>query len=319
MGEIRPFLPASAYDARTVPDISAGEGLMRGKDVSAGHNWYMDQLPFDETLSDLLSAFRLHGTAAGHSPRTMDGRESTVRRLGVAADVLSIDSEGLVSWLATLDLTKSSRATYRSHLRAFFSWMSKTHRRRDDPSLDIPSPKPPRGVPHPVSTAGVQAILAACSDPRAATTRAYVLLAAYEGLRVHEIAKVRGEDFLEGEVIVRGKGGVELTVPLHPVVASLAESMPSRGWWFPSDTAVGHVSRVTVSQAITRAIRRAGVMGATPHGLRHHFGTQVLRSSGGDLRTTQRALRHASPATTAIYTQVPDETLFRAISGIPAA
>lgn len=65
-------------------------------------------------------------------------------------------------------------------------------------------------------------------------------------------------------------------------------------------------------------MKRAGVTG-TPHGLRHHFGTQVLRASGGDLRTTQRALRHASPATTAIYTQVADEALFRAIGGIPAA
>lgn len=62
--------------------------------------------------------------------------------------------------------------------------------------------------------------------------------------------------------------------------------------------------------------RRAGVTG-TPHALRHHYGTQVLRTSG-DLRTAQRALRHASPASTAIYTQVADDALYRAIAGIPA-
>ena len=147
---------------------------------------------------------------------------------------------------------------------------------------------------------------------------AYVLLAAYEGMRVHEIAKVRGEDFAGGEVRITGKGSVSSTVPLHPHVAALVERMPRAGYWFPSDSPEGHVSRVSVSLAIGRAMKRAGVTG-TPHGLRHHFGTQVLRASGGDLRTTQRALRHASPATTAIYTQVADEALFRAIGGIPAA
>jgi integrase/recombinase XerD len=143
-----------------------------------------------------------------------------------------------------------------------------------------------------------------------------VTLAAYEGLRVHEIAQVRAEDFAGGELQVRGKGGVASSVPLHPSVVSVAIHMPQSGYWFPSDAPAGHVSRVSVSLAIGRAMKRAGVKG-TPHALRHHFGTQVLRASGGDLRTAQRALRHASPATTAIYTQVLDETVTRAVTGIP--
>lgn len=265
----------------------------------------------------MLAAFRLNGMAAGHSTRTMDAREATITRLAAAHDVLTVDAEGLVSWLAGLRLARSSRATYRAHLRAFFAWMHKSGRREDNPAQDVPSAKAPRGIPRPVSPAGVTAILAACSHPSAAHTRAYVLLAAYEGLRVHEIAKVRGEDFTEGEVRVTGKGGVVSSVPLHPIVTELARSMPSAGFWFPSASETGHVSRVSVSLAIGRAMKRAGVSG-TPHGLRHHFGTQVLRASG-NLRTAQRVLRHASPATTAIYTQVLDDEAFRAVAGIPAA
>jgi len=282
------------------------------------HTWYMPQLPFDEGLTDLLSAFRVNGIAAGHSARTIDSRESTIRRMGSALDPLTVDTEGLVDWLAGLDLARSSRTTYRAHLRAFFAWLRKTDRRDDNPALDLPSARAPRGVPRPISPAGVTAILAACSDPRARLTRAYVILAAYEGLRVHEIAKVRGEDFLDGEVLVRGKGGVTSSVPMHPLVAQLTTTMPRTGYWFPSPSDSGHVNRVSVSLAIGRAMKRAGVSG-TPHGLRHHFGTQALRASGGDLRTTQRVLRHASPATTAIYTQVLDDAAFRAVSGIPAA
>jgi site-specific recombinase XerD len=105
---------------------------------------------------------------------------------------------------------------------------------------------------------------------------------------------------------------------MHPLVAALAATMPREGWWFPTASASGHVHRCSVSSAIKRAMVRAGVPG-TPHAARHHYGTQVLRASGGDLRTAQRALRHASVQTTAIYTQVPDDALRRAITGIPAA
>lgn len=286
-------------------------------DAQSPYTWIVEPLPFDEGLSQLLSAFTLHGKAAGHSERTVTARLATISRMGEALDARTCTTDDLVGWLAGIELARSSRATYRAHLRAFFAWMEGTGRRSDNPAGKIPSAKAPRGVPHPISPADLQLILTACSDPRAKMTRAYVLLAAYAGLRVHEIAKVRGEDFVGDEIVVRGKGGVASTVPIAPILAVLAESMPRKGYWFASDSKTGHVSRVTVSQAITRAIRRAGVSG-TPHGLRHHFGTQVLRGTGGDLRTTQRLLRHASPATTAIYTQVLDETAHRAVSSIPA-
>lgn len=292
---------------------------MMHKSCEKWDDWVMVPLPFEEGLSDMLKAFRTNGLASSHSGRTIDAREATIRRLGAHHDITTVTEPELIEWLAALDLARSSRATYRAHLRAFFKWLAKTGRRADDPSTDLPSARAPRGVPHPVSPADVALILGACLDPRARQTRAYVLLAAYEGLRVHEIAKVRGEHVAGTDLLVFGKGGVSSSVPLHPIVAELAAAMPPRGYWFPSsERLAGHVSRITVSQAISRAMRRAGVAG-TPHGLRHHFGTQVLRASGGDLRTTQRALRHANPSTTAIYTQVADETLTRAIFGIPAA
>jgi integrase len=44
-----------------------------------------------------------------------------------------------------------------------------------------------------------------------------------------------------------------------------------------------------------------------PHQLRHWFGTNVLRAADGNLRVAQERLRHASPASTAIYTPVEDK------------
>lgn len=275
-------------------------------------------LPFPETLDDVLIAWRLHGLAAGHSERTITGRGYTLRKLAAYVDPLRATADDLEAWMAGLTgMSRSSRSTYRAQIRAFYVWAAKSGRRVDNPAVDMPGPTARRGIPHPVTPGEVERILASCADPRAQQTRAYVLLGAYAGLRVHEIAKVRGEDVQHGELLVTGKGDVASSVPLHAVVAALADTMPAAGWWFPSSSPAGHVHRCSVSSAIARAMARAGVPGV-PHSLRHHFCTQVLRASGGDLRTTQRAARHASPATTAVYTQVADETLTRAVLGIPA-
>lgn len=276
-------------------------------------------LPFPETLADVLDAWNQRGLAAGHSERTTSARNGTILKLQrEGVDPLTALDDELVEWLASLPIAKSSKATYRAHLRAWYGWLAESGRREDDPSLRLPSAKAPRGLPRPVSPDDVTAILAACSDGRAHQTASYVILAAFAGLRVHEIAKVRGEDFQGREITVTGKGGVRTTVPLVPIIDRLVEEMPSAGWWFPTSSESGHVHRCSVSSAINRAMKRAGVR-ATPHALRHFYCTQVLRATGGDLRKTQRLARHASPATTAIYTQVLDEELQHAAASIPGA
>lgn len=281
-------------------------------------------LPFPETLVDVLDAWRLRGMAAGHSERTIESRRQTVERLSRAVAPLTATQDDLTGWLANLTTTegdpvqRSTKATYRAQLRAFYSWLVESGRREDDPAVRLPALKPGRGLPHPLTPDEVQAVIDACSDGRAVWTRAYVTLAAFGGLRAHEIAKIRGEDFRGTELVIYGKGGVTSTVSNTPILARLAATMPAQGYWFPTVSASGHVHRCSVSTAIQRAFRRAGVV-AVPHSLRHHYCTQVLRSSGGDLRTTQRLARHASPATTAIYTQVLDDTAYRAAASIPGA
>jgi len=138
-----------------------------------------------------------------------------------------------------------------------------------------------------------------------------ILLGAYAGLRVGEIAKIRGEDvdLITRSITVTGKGDKRRDIPLHPVRQHLATQMPPRLWWFPTwvgnarYAAGGPMLGNSVSAVISKTMDRTGIPG-TPHALRHWFGT-ALRASGVDSLVIKELMGHESIATTAIYVDVP--------------
>lgn len=215
----------------------------------------------------------------------------------------------VVGYIAGLRVGKSTRATYHSHLKAWFLWLVKSGYRDDNPMDRMKAPRTPRRQPRPVTARELAAILAVPVRRRA---RMMVYLAAFQGLRCHEIAKMRGEDvnLKDGELTVRGKGEVKATVPLRADVADLARAFPPRGYWFPTyhGNATGDAGPMlakSVSHCVSEVFKRAGVSGGA-HRLRHWHGTEMLRL-GADVRVVQTLLRHASLATTALYTEVDRE------------
>lgn len=220
----------------------------------------------------------------------------------------------LIDYLAALP-SASTRQTYFTALQAWHRWLLATGRRTDNPLDGLRRPRAPRRVPHPVATGHLEKLLTSGIRRR---TRTAILLCAYEGLRVHEAAKVRGEDidFVGQRFRVVGKGGVEKWLPLHPVIAVEARRYPRRGYWFPSRIHPGRpIRRDSLSGVISLAMRRCGIPG-TAHSLRHWFGTELLRARA-NAREAQELLRHASLATIQIYTLVADDALHAAINRLP--
>lgn len=175
--------------------------------------------------------------------------------------------------------------TYYGHLRGFFRWAA-DNGLGTDAMTNLPRPRMPRCTPRPVSTAQVQALLAL---PLRRKTRAMVMLATLAGLRAHEIAKIKGQDVDRDErtLYVVGKGGRAASLPLHHDLVALADTMPTRGWWFPANsTRPGeHLHPRSVTDAVSDACKRAGIQGGTAHRLRHWYGTTLV-ATGTDLRTT---------------------------------
>jgi site-specific recombinase XerD len=139
------------------------------------------------------------------------------------------------------------------------------------------------------------------------------------GLRLSEGVSLPVEAVDSSRMVlrVRGKGNKERQGPL---AQSTLESLRafwklhrSRPWLFPaalqprSGRTEGHVEADNVRRACQAALRQSGVhKPACVHALRHSYATHLLEA-GVSLRLIQEILGHASPRTTAIYTQVTAE------------
>ena len=214
-----------------------------------------------------------------------------------------ITPDHIISFCARPHLSQSSRASYHASIRAFYKWAVRAEKLATDPTVMTPVPKRPKGQPRPIHTTHVDTMLATATRKRA---KAMIILAAYAGLRIHEVAKFHSNDLdqYSGIITVTGKGGKTAMIPAHDRILELAKTMPA-GYWFPSYdhlTNRPHVAPKAVGDVIRRAMRRAGVI-AKPHQLRHWYATELLEK-GVDVRIVKDLMRHESLATTEIYTRV---------------
>ena len=137
------------------------------------------------------------------------------------------------------------------------------------------------------------------------------------GLRIDEALSLNQADTPKDDaMVITGKGNRQRVVPVLPIVRqSIADyreacpfaPRPDRPLFLG---ARGGRLNPGVVQRQMRKLR--GLLGlpstATPHALRHSFATHLL-GAGGDLRTIQELLGHASLTTTQRYTSVDSERL----------
>lgn len=181
------------------------------------------------------------------------------------------------------------------------------------------APKQPKSLPKPLTVTDARRVVTAeeqlAEEPWVAARDAAVLTLLYGcGLRISEALGLVGGNLVsprETVLRVTGKGGKTRLAPVlpaaHEAVAAYRKLCPyhldAAGPLFRG--ARGGPLAPAIVQRAMRKMRSALNLPdtATPHALRHSFATHLL-GRGGDLRTIQELLGHASLSTTQIYTGV---------------
>ncbi len=212
-------------------------------------------------------------------------------------------------------------------VRGFARFLERNGKGKVGALAAVRAPKIAKTLPRPLSVAAAKGVtdpdLAAGDDrePWLAARDAAVLALLYgSGLRISEALGLQRGDFGSRDTVtVSGKGRKERMVPVLPQVAKLiADYVALCPYDLPADGPLfvgakgGPLSARVIQISMARLRGALGLAEtATPHALRHSFATHLL-ARGGDLRSIQELLGHASLATTQIYTEVDAERLIEA-------
>jgi len=185
----------------------------------------------------------------------------------------------------------------------------------------VHSPRLPRTLPRPLSEEDAARTIAEAGARQGndnhphwleARNVALMTLLYGTGLRISEALSLkRGDAPLGQSITVVGKGAKERSVPVLGVVRDAIDAYVAACPLSGTKNDALFVSRrgnpmsAREAQALMQRLRsRLGLpASATPHALRHSFATHLL-TNGGDLRSVQELLGHASLSTTQKYTEV---------------
>ncbi|HEY8163692.1 MAG TPA: tyrosine recombinase XerC [Methylocystis sp.] len=213
-------------------------------------------------------------------------------------------------------------------IRNFLRFLEKKGLAKTDFFAAVRAPKKPHSLPKALTVGDARDLIdpeqraGEAREPWVLARDAAVLALLYGvGLRISEALSIAHEDAPIGRidrVTITGKGAKTRTLPVIEPVRQAIESYLAI---CPYDLSggplfVGAKGGPLSPRIVQLAVQRLrGALGlpdsATPHALRHSFATHLL-GRGGDLRTIQELLGHASLSTTQIYTAVDKARLLDA-------
>jgi len=235
-------------------------------------------------------------------------------------DLAQLRAVDFRSWLARLSQDDKSRATIArrfSTLRSFYRYLERQGVLTNAAVHAVRTPKLPKSLPKALSVEDALEVLELADDLAdepwvGKRNRALLMLLYGCGLRIAEALSLDVMDVPQSDtLVVTGKGDKQRIVPVLPQVAkAIATYIKMCPYPMTPDSPLflgvrGKRLQAGVAQAMVREVRAyLGLpASATPHALRHSFATHLL-AGGGDLRTIQELLGHASLSTTQRYTDV---------------
>lgn len=271
------------------------------------------------------------GSVAGRAEKTVEAYRADV--LGFLEFLQGYEGDGLGAAALGRITTRTMRAwmmherdrglSARSLARAlsavknFVTWMAEKEGFDPTAVLMTRAPRFAAKLPRPLEESAAKSMLETVelqsSTPWVALRDQAVVTLLYGcGLRISEALGLTGRDLPLGEVLrILGKGKKERIVPVVPAARAAVQAyVKACPFDFNPEDPVfrgvrgGVLNARHIQKVMEQARMQLGLpASATPHAMRHSFATHLL-NAGGDLRSIQELLGHASLSTTQAYTAV---------------
>jgi integrase/recombinase XerC len=196
-----------------------------------------------------------------------------------------------------------------SSVRAFYRDGVRRGEWETNPLDGVRRPKLDRPLPHALTARALAHAIDGidATTPAGLRDRALVETLYATGIRVSELVSLHIDDVGADTITVVGKGGKTRVIPVGRPAQSALDAYLSQGRPLLAGADAGSALWVGVRGGAldSRGARRvvARHVATFPHALRHSFATHLL-AMGGDLRSIQELLGHASLSTTQRYTEV---------------
>ncbi len=240
------------------------------------------------------------------------------------ADLRPADLRAFLAWRRNEGAGPRTLGRGLAAIRSFLRHLERQGLANAAAASAMASPRQPKSLPRPLTAEDARRVVSndeqLADEPWIAARNTAVLVLLYGcGLRISEALGLTPGQFDAGAgetVRIAGKGGKIRLVPVLPVARqAVAQYRRLCPWHLESSAPLFRGARggplaAAIVQREMRRLRSALDLPATatPHALRHSFATHLL-GRGGDLRTIQELLGHASLSTTQIYTGVDTQRL----------
>lgn len=286
----------------------------------------------DNIFQNLVSKFlSLLSVERGLSSNTIDAYSGDLKRyfsflsLEGIFNVNEIEIKTVRRFLETLrncHLDSGTVARHLTTLRQFHRFLINEGISKEDPTLNLESPRRWRKLPSVLDVYEIERLLDIPDTSTNTGIRDKAMLEVLYacGLRVSELISLKLSDIFMEEGILRafGKGSKERYIPIGRKARDALKKYlnGTRRSFLRKDTDIlflnrrgEKLTRMGLWKILDSYVKKAGIEKEVhPHTLRHSFATHLLEG-GADLRAVQEMLGHADISTTQIYTQIDREYL----------
>lgn len=277
-------------------------------------NWLASQSALNGAAENTLTAYR---SDVGEFLSFMTLHFASPQGLGALQKITIGDMRAWMAETRNAGTGARSLARKLSAVKSFYRWLADREGFEPSAVLMARAPKFQKKLPRPLAAEAAKAVLdtvelQSTTDWVAARDVAVVTLLYGCGLRISEALGLKGSDAPIADVLrITGKGGKERVVPVIRAARDAVDRYLTlcpypQGAHSPLFYGVrgGALNPRLIQSVMARTRAQLGLPAtATPHALRHSFATHLLEA-GGDLRSIQELLGHASLSTTQAYTAV---------------